>query len=247
MRQKAKRTIQQAFHLFGLDLKWHVPRPAHALGTLLELYQVDTIFDIGANDGVSGEYFRNVGFEGKIVSFEPVERFYRQLEQKSKMDHLWFCEKVALGDAEGEQEINVTGDCGGASSFLPTTGHIEENAPELRVIGQERVSVKTLPSLIRKYYPNGNRLFLKIDAQGYEKKILEGVGAGLDRVVGMRIEMSIVQSYQDEPLICDMLPFIFGLGFKLCAIEEAWSNRLTQEVFQVDAVWFRTDRLSLGS
>jgi hypothetical protein len=60
----------------------------------------------------------------------------------------------------------------------------------------------------------------------------------------MRIEVSMVRSYQDEPLICDMLPFLYDLGFKLCGMEEAWSNRDTQEVFQLDAAMFRTDRLS---
>ena len=59
----------------------------------------------------------------------------------------------------------------------------------------------------------------------------------------MRIEVSLVQSYEDEPLLYEMLPFIYSLGFKLCGIEEAWSNRTTQEVFQMDAMLMRTDRV----
>jgi len=242
IRKTAKRSVQQALHLFGLDVKWHIPRPAHAVPTLLELYQVDTIFDIGANAGVSGQYFRNLGFTGKIVSFEPVDLYYRRLEQTAAPDPLWHCEKLAIGDQNGEQDINVSGGSGGASSFLPTVGHIEENEPELAVIGKERVKVETLQSVMNRHYPDGDRLFLKIDAQGYERKILESAAAELDRVVGMRIEVSLVQSYEGEPLIYEMLPFIYSLGFKLCGIEEAWSNRSTQEVFQIDAMLMRTDR-----
>ena len=244
IRKTAKRSVQQALHLVGLDVKRHIPRPVHAVATLLELYQVDAIFDIGANAGMSGEYFRNLGYAGKIFSFEPVEAYYRQLEQKASRDPLWVCEKIGLGDQNGEQTINVSGGCGGASSFLPMVGLIEAEEPDLAVIGQETVRVETLQTVMSRHYPQGDRLFLKIDAQGYEQKILASAGKDLDRVIGMRIEVSMVRSYQDEPLICDMFPFLYDLGFKLCGIEEAWSNRDTQEVFQLDAAMFRTDRIS---
>ncbi|HLN97781.1 MAG TPA: hypothetical protein VK208_04910 [Pyrinomonadaceae bacterium] len=56
------------------------------------------------------------------------------------------------------------------------------------------------------------------------------------------MEVSLVRSYEDEPLICDMLPYLYGLGFKLCGLEEAWTNRVTQQVFQLDAVMLRTER-----
>jgi FkbM family methyltransferase len=238
--KSVKKTVQRAFHVFGLDLKWHVPHPAHDLFELLKLYQVETVFDIGANTGMSGEYFRNLGFAGKIVSFEPVSSYYSELVLKTSKDPLWLCENIALGDIAGEQEINVAS---GASSFLKSTGRMEQVAPELRVSGREKVKIKTLESLIERYYPEGQSLFLKIDAQGYENKILEGAGPSLDKVVGMRIEMSIVRNYEGEPLIGEMLPYLYELGYQLCAIEEAWSHRKTQEVYQVDAVMFRTDRL----
>jgi FkbM family methyltransferase len=239
----AKKTLQRALHLFGLDVKWHVPHPAHDLFELLKLYRVETVFDIGANSGVSGEYFRNIGFAGKIVSFEPVRDLYRQLQEKAIKDPLWLSENVAIGDQEGEQEINLTGGFGAANSFLVSTGHMEQVAPELATIGRQMVKVRTLHSVIEEHYQRGNRLFLKIDAQGYEKKILEVAGDQLSKVVGMRIEFSIVRSYEGEPLICDMLPYLYELGYRVCAIEEAWSNRTTQEVYQVDAVLFRPEKL----
>lgn len=211
--------------------------------TLLELYKVDTIFDIGANAGMSGEYFRNMGFNQKIVSFEPVSRFYRQLEQKANRDKLWFCENVAIGDIEGELEINVSGESGGASSFLEMTDHIRENAPQLNYTGRELVNVKTVDSVTNQYYPQGDRLFLKLDVQGYEKNVFAGARASLDRIVGLRIEMSVVKSYEGEPLMCEMLPFLYDLGFKLVSIENAWSNEVTQELYQIDGILFRTERL----
>lgn len=239
-----KRSIKQAFHLVGADIRWHIPQPRHCLPTLLELYKVDTIFDIGANAGVSGEYFRNIGFKQKIVSFEPVGHLYRQLEQRVNNDSLWDCENTAIGDALGELTLNVSGDCGGASSFLRMTDNIVINAPELAVIGQEIVKVKTIDSLIGTYYPKGNRLFLKIDVQGFEKNVIEGARASLERIVGMKIELSLVKNYENENLLCDMLPYLYGLGFRLCAVEHAWSNLATQELYQIDGILFRPEMLS---
>jgi FkbM family methyltransferase len=165
------------------------------------------------------------------------------LEKRASKDPLWFSLNVAIGDQEGEQEIYVTGGSGTANSFLKSIGHKEQVAPELATIGREMVKLRTLSSIIEEYYLRGDRLFLKIDAQGYEKKILESAGDQLNKVIGMRIELAIVRNYDGEPLICDMLPYLYGLGYRVCAIEEAWSNRTTEEVYQVDAVLFRPERL----
>jgi FkbM family methyltransferase len=39
---------------------------------MLSHHKVNTIFDIGANEGQFGVLLREIGFEGKIVSFEPL-------------------------------------------------------------------------------------------------------------------------------------------------------------------------------
>src|SRR5262245_1824888 len=130
MRHAAKRAARRIFHGLGLDLRRHVPHPAHALSTLLEVYGVDTVFDIGANSGDSGQYLRNLGFRGRIVSFEPVAAVYRQLAARAADDPLWDCENIALGDEAGERRIHVSGAGGVSSSLLASTGHMETQAPE---------------------------------------------------------------------------------------------------------------------
>jgi hypothetical protein len=114
-------------------------------------------------------------------------------------------------------------------------------------VSTERVRVETLQSVVARHYPRGDRLFLKIDAQGFEKPILESAGPELEKVVGMRIELALVRSYEGAPLMADMLSYLAGLGYRLCGIEEAWSNRATQEVYEVDATLFRTERVAADS
>jgi len=241
--QRLKNVLRRVIHAAGLDIRWYVPHPPHTLKTLLDLYRVDAVFDIGANIGMSGQYLRNLGFRGMIVSFEPVLRYYRELARKAAKDARWLCEHVAVGDAEGELEINVSGGSGGASSFLKMTQAVMTHAPELAVVGRELVRVRTVDALAREHYPQGDRLFLKLDVQGYERNVLEGARQTLDRIVGMRIEVSILQCYENEPLFCEMLPYLQSLGFSLAGIEPAWTDARTQEVFQLDAIFVRTDRL----
>ncbi len=237
-----KNVVRRVLRSAGLDVRWYRGNPPHSLEALLALYGVDTVFDIGANIGMSGRYLRNLGFRGTIVSCEPVLRYYRELERESANDPRWLCENVAVGDTEGEMEINVSGAGGASSSFLQITPEATAHVPELAFIGHERVRVRTVDALAREHYPRGNRLFLKLDVQGYERNVLEGARETLDRIVGLRIELSVLKCYEGEPLLCDMLPDLQSLGFSLAGIEPAWSDPRTQEVFQLDGMFVRTDR-----
>jgi hypothetical protein len=114
-----------------------------------------------------------------------------------------------------------------------------ESAPELEYVRRERVRVTTVDHAALEHYPQGDRLFLKLDVQGYERKVLEGAVQSLPRVIGVRVEMSVSQCYEDEPLLSEMISYIHALGFRLCAVDEAWSDPRTREVFQVDGVFFR--------
>lgn len=242
-RQRAmKKTLKRAGRLVGFDIRRYDPEPRHALSTLLKLYRVETIFDVGANVGNSGQYFRNIGFKGRIVSFEPVRHLYRSLEEKARQDPLWSCENVALGAEEGEVEINVSSGEGSASSFLDQAETQTANNPG-RETWPEKVQVKTLDSVIDRYYPEGERLFLKLDVEGFERNVLEGGRQSLDRVIGMKIELAVVENFKGEKLIHQMLPLLYTLGFRLHGMAPGFSNGTTQEIYQVDGFLFRPDKL----
>lgn len=237
-----KRPIQALLGNFGLEVRRKQVREKTKLETLLAQYRVDMVFDVGANIGQYGPWFRWIGFDKTIVSFEPISHLFEQLRQNAKPDPKWLVEQVALGEKEGSCVINVSGGHGGASSLLTMTEHVVKNAPDQAVIRQEKIRVTTVEKMMKKYYPEGDRLFLKIDAQGYERNVIEGIGSELHRVVGLKVEMSLVENYRGEVLLRDMLPFLEQRGFHLVEFENGWSNEKTGEMYQVDGVLFRTDR-----
>lgn len=246
MKKILKNIIKDTFRYAGLDIHTYTPPQPPYLYRLLDLYQVDTIFDIGANIGQSGKYFRNIGFQNKIVSFEPIKYLFEKLEAISMEDPLWFTENMALGNTPGNVNINVSGGHAGASSILEMTENVKVNAPTQGVVRSEKITLQTLDSMMRKYYPEGDRCFLKIDVQGYEKNVLEGGLNTLNRVVGLKIEMSLVNNYKDEVLFLDMLPYLYNQGFRLVALEKGWHNKDNMELYQVDGILFRTEVLANG-
>jgi FkbM family methyltransferase len=237
-----KRPIQSLLEKFGLEVRRKQVREKTKLETLLAQYRVDMVFDIGANVGQCGPWFRWIGFEKTIVSFEPISHLFQQLSQNAKSDPQWLVEQVALGEKDGVAVINVSGGHGGASSLLTMTEHVVKNAPDQAVIRQEEITITTVEKMMSKYYPEGDRLFLKIDAQGYETRVIEGIGCELPRVIGLKLEMSLVENYRGELLMVDMLSRLKNLGFHLVEFENGWSNENTGEMYQVDGVFFRTDK-----
>lgn len=172
---------------------------------LLDRYAVDAVFDVGANVGMSGLQLRRLGFAKRIVSFEPVKEFYERCRFAAAADAMWSVENVALGERDGECEIHVTGGHGGASSLLEMTENVTDNEPDQRVTRSERIAMTTLEAMMGRYYPVGDRLFLKMDVRGYGKAVLTGGLRTLDRVVGMRLKMSLVRNYLRETLCFEVI------------------------------------------
>ena len=87
---------------FGYPMmpRWRLRRleeSAH-LASLLNLLRVDCVLDVGANIGQYHEFLRvHVGYEGHIVSFEPIAEMYEGLQAAAAQDDKWTVHRLALG------------------------------------------------------------------------------------------------------------------------------------------------------
>lgn len=240
MNRKLKYLVKTIFNHIGLDIRRSTPHH-FSLQKLFDLYGVEIVFDIGANNGMTGEELRDCGFQHKIVSFEPINYLFEELASKAFKDPSWYVENIALGNVAGQTDINVSGGHAGASSILEMTDNVRMHAPDQQVIRQEKIKIETLDTMMEKYYPAGKKLFLKIDVQGYEKDVLAGGLTSIDRVIGMKVEMSLVQNYEGETLLFDLIPFLYNLGFRLVHFQDGWCNSVSRELYQVDGIFFRTE------
>jgi precorrin-6B methylase 2 len=74
-------TVIKSFKLFGLHIcKLNVTSSsAYQIAKALEVHQINRVFDIGANIGQFASELREQGYNGKIVSFEPLPRAHKTL------------------------------------------------------------------------------------------------------------------------------------------------------------------------
>ena len=77
-----KNLIQSIFKKYDLQLIRYSKTDEFRIINLLEKHNIDTIIDCGANNGLYGKNLRELGFEGRIISFEPIKSLYLELEKK---------------------------------------------------------------------------------------------------------------------------------------------------------------------
>ena len=169
------KVLRELFHKAGFDIVRysHLSHPIASRMKLLSHYTFDLIFDIGANIGQYANEIRKAGYKGKIVSFEPVKSAYHQLVRNAHDDPLWEPVNIALGNVDDISKINVSQETH-SSSILRVLPSSLVNCPSAKIVETEEVTVKKVDSIARDYLRTAQRLYLKIDTQGFEKKVIEG-------------------------------------------------------------------------
>lgn len=225
----------------GVDLRRWVPRydDVGRRVMLLSHHGVDCVWDIGANAGQYGQVLRAAGYTGPIVSFEPLLAPFAELSEHCQRDPTWSCVNVGFGDVAGRFDIHVAANSQ-SSSLLPMLDLHREAAPLAWYVGNERVRIETLDEYCAAHRELlGGRTFLKIDAQGYEARILAGGAQTLPTLVGLQMEMSLQALYEGEKLMPELLKDAEALGFRLESLELGFVDPKTGPQLQVDGVFFR--------
>jgi FkbM family methyltransferase len=240
-KHKFKNAIKNAVRRFGFDIKRYCPESSEAsrFQRLLEHYNVDLILDVGANDGQYGREIRLGGYQGRIVSFEPLAAAYENLLRESQDDDRWYvAPRMALGERDGTVEIHVAGNSRSSSIADMLPAHLQA-APESKYVGTEAVRLAKLDTVANDYIGDSKSVFLKVDTQGYESQVLEGAAKTIKLMRGMQLELSLVPLYKGQRLFRDMLDMVSALGFELHGLSPAFVDESTGRLLQVDGVFFR--------
>lgn len=218
--------------------------PNHYLGRRLKLmntYGIDLVLDVGANTGQFATRLRELGYKGDIVSFEPMRSAYEQLLLNARNDQGWTSQPFALGEAETEMGIHVSGNSV-SSSILPMLPEHEKHAPASRITGRETIQVRRMDGLSE--WPDWrtrNGIWLKIDVQGYENQVLAGATGCLDDIAAIQLELSLRPLYAEQLTILPMMEKLADMGFEPVAFEPGFSDKESGEFLQVDGI-FRNRR-----
>ena len=208
-------------------------------GKLLSFLGVDVVLDVGANEGQYGlELREDIGFRGRICSFEPVGGAYRALAARAAGDPSWTTFNVGLGDAPGRATINVAGNSE-SSSLLPMLPAHLDAAPEGRFVRTEEVEIQTLDAVFGDLTEPGEHVYLKIDTQGFEGRVLRGAERSLAAIDTVQLEMPLTPLYDGELGFTELFTGMLDRGYEIVGLEPGFSDPATGTLLQVDGIFHR--------
>jgi FkbM family methyltransferase len=238
------RLMKNVFSIFGFEMQRttniHNSFEDH-LVNVIRKNNIDCILDVGANVGQYGESLRTLGYEGWIVSFEPVKAVFDKLEGRTKNDKKWLCYHFALGEKVEDKIINVNNSTV-FSSFLQATNYAKGIWGSLDEVDCENVSVVTLDCVFSEIQKRtgAKKYYLKLDTQGYDLNVFRGSKKSLSHVLAMQSEISLIHIYEKMQNPYKTLEEFNSNGFFISGMYPI-NRDVNLAVIEFDAVLVRVD------
>jgi FkbM family methyltransferase len=227
----------------GIDVvRFPGDHPLRHVVQLLEAHGVETVLDVGANDGGYAGEIRHLGYHGVIHSFEPVNSVFMRASERARSDPGWYVHPFACGASVGQVTINVAANNAASSSVLPMLPAHALAAPDAVFIGTQLASQCRIDDLWNELTGSSGSAFLKIDVQGYERYVLDGAANAikLGNVTGIQIELSLVPLYAGGWNFDAALSWMRDHGYSLHRIIPGFTDPNTGRMLQADGVFFRS-------
>ena len=201
---------------------------------------IDRVLDVGGNSGQFASKLRKHGYGGVICSVEPQSAVFPDLLAHAENDLRWLvAPRQGVGDADGYVPMNIS-ENGYSSSILEVHSNHLRAEPATKTVGHETVYVATAAKLLR---PEAMKTFsaIKIDVQGYEKRVLEGLADCISNVDLLLLEMSLVECYSGSPMYFELDEYIrTKLGFTPVTLEPSYYDQAGGFAQQVDGIYVRS-------
>lgn len=243
MRAALKKILDNFLHPFGLNIERYFGKEL-SLCRLVKIaseLNIDLILDVGANTGQFARKIIKQGYNGNIISFEPLSSAYPILLKNAETSSQWqVFERCAIGDTDGKIEINISMNSYSSSILEVRHEHLKA-APSAAIIGKETVSIKKLDTIANAFDSHKN-ILLKVDTQGFEKNVLDGASELVqNKIKLLQLEMSLLPLYESILPFDKMLSYLEAKGFKPLFFSTGYIDRITDELQQVEGYFIKSD------
>lgn len=75
---------------------------------MMEQNQIGLVLDVGGNTGQWARAILALGYQGRVISFEPLFDAYHKLQAATEAHSRWAAINQGLGEREGEATIHVS-------------------------------------------------------------------------------------------------------------------------------------------
>ncbi len=213
----------------------------YPLAQYLRDKQIDCVLDVGANIGQYALELRELGYRGRIVSFEPMPAAFEKLTQASEHDPLWLVENIALGSETGRLPLSIIANSP-SSSFLEVDPRVSVGTVDLSVVGSVEVPIQPLDKIFASAIDGCQHIHLKIDTQGFERQVIQGALDSLASISLVQMELALVRNYVGETLAEDMIALMRHHDFEPWWTLDGYRNPVTLQLFQIDVFFSQCTR-----
>ncbi len=180
----------------------------------------DTVVDVGANIGFFTLIFSKlVGENGKVHAFEPSQREFLHLCENvgvNKFRNI-LLNQLALSNRNGFSEMNVLSESRfGAYNSLRRVSHSKVQNEKAHI---ENVRTLTLDSYLA-LFPDAAPSLIKIDVEGFEKQVLEGMQSVLrtNNPPCLIIEICEGTHKDEQGTAEELITYIESFGYNLFSL-----------------------------
>ncbi len=217
-------------------------RPERLFVTHLQRLGLARVLDIGSNTGQFVSKLRRLGFTGIVYSVEPQVQCYSDLLANARQDFRWIVLPRQGVGAQREMLVLNISENSYSSSLLPVHSNHLVAEPSTQVVSRESVFVNRTADLMN---PELMGLIdaVKIDVQGFEREVLQGLVPHLDHIQLLQVELSMVECYVGAPTLFELDAWICGeLGFERISLEPSYYDETQQVVQQYDGLYRRKQK-----
>lgn len=222
--------------LFKLKQQGGLPSTYQKLNTpWFKSLKIDSVLDIGANDGQFTKTILALLPSANIYSFEPLPDCFEKLQEFANKHSSVKVFNAGLGDESGVISFERN-DYSPSSSFLKINDTHKQAFTFTEKSSIVEVKIERLDD-IATGLNLGNSLFIKIDVQGYEDKVLKGGEVTIKNAKIIIVETSFVPLYESQPLFDDVYSIFKEWGFSYCGMNDQLSDPNTGQILQGDAIF----------
>ncbi len=211
----------------------------HLISKTLSCHGCDLLIDVGANEGQYAKTIITNGYNGDIISFEPLFMAHRKLENTARRYNNWSVESpIAIGSVKSDTIINVSSNSVSSSLLEMEKAHTDAEKKS-KYVDTQHTTVVPLDFYTEKFAGYKN-LYVKIDTQGYEMEVLTGLRGLLTRISFIQLEVSFVELYTGQFLHQSIEDWMDENGFKLWSVDRGFTDHCSGQTYQADIIYKKT-------
>lgn len=198
---------------------------------------IRTVIDIGAHTGEFSSAIMAVLPGATVYAFEPLPDCFDQLATKFERYPHFRAFQVALGERRGEVDF-WRSSFSKSSSVLPMAMLHRTTFPWSAICSPIKTRVETLDSYLSEM-DLASKVFMKIDVQGYEDRVIKGAAVALKQVDYVLVEVSFCPLYDGQAGFDRICQLLRRCGFSYAGSLDQLLSPVDDTVLQADALFLR--------